>query len=279
MVDRRIVVGVDGSPQSRAALAWAADEATRRGSRLHLLHAASPVTSDVASVFEDMVKAGERLLDAECQFAGTAAPGARLTSERCVASATQALLEASESAELVVVGSRGRSAAASLALGSVSLHVAAHASSPVAVVRGAADPAASGAVVVGVDGSAPSQIAVGLAFDEAAIRHTSVLAVRAWDDFGARLSGRGADYFHDMTEQARREVEQALRPWREKHPEVIVQTQVRDGHPVPALLSASRRAQLVVVGSRGRGEFLGMLLGSVGAALIREADCPVIISR
>ena len=82
-----------------------------------------------------------------------------------------------------------------------------------------------------------------------------------------------------MTEQARREVEQALRPWREKHPDVIVQTQIRGGHPVPALLSASRRAQLVVVGSRGRGEFLGMLLGSVGAALIREADCPVIISR
>lgn len=286
MDERSIVVGVDGSPQSRAAIQWAADEAARRGSVLHLVHAARPLmvggpySTKRFPPFDETARTGEQLLNAERGFAQTIAPGLTVTAEFRVTSPAQTLIEASEGAELVVVGSRGRSAAVSLALGSVSLHVASHAASPVAVVRGVGErPPSGGPVVVGVDGSAPSLTAVGFAFDEAAIRGAPVLAVHAWDDFSARMSGRGRDYFHDMTEQQLRELQQALSRWRGKYPDVEVRTQAPGGHPVPALLAASRRAQLVVVGSRGRGEFLGMLLGSVGAALIREADCPVIISR
>jgi nucleotide-binding universal stress UspA family protein len=149
----------------------------------------------------------------------------------------------------------------------------------VAVVRGAADEATGKPIVVGVDGSEPSQAAVGFAFEEAAIRRTSVLAVHTWDDLAAAMCGMGTDYFKDMSARARHELDETLAPWLEKYPEVSAKTWVRSGHPVSTLITASESAQLVVVGSRGRGEFLGMLLGSVGAALIRDAHCPVVVSR
>jgi nucleotide-binding universal stress UspA family protein len=72
-------------------------------------------------------------------------------------------------------------------------------------------------------------------------------------------------------------VAEEIAPWREKFPEVEVDSAVVQGHPVELLIGQSRSAQLVVVGSRGHGGFAGLRLGTVSHQLLHHADCPVLI--
>jgi nucleotide-binding universal stress UspA family protein len=183
------------------------------------------------------------------------------------------LCERSHTAAMVVVGSRGRGGIAGMLLGSVSWQVAAHAHCPVVVVRGHWRPAGDyspGPVVVGTDGSPASDAALGFGFEEAALRGAPLLAVCALADAPGCLGG-------DLYLQE--EVQQAIIRQKKRYSEVAVLREVAQGGARAALLAAAHDAQLLVVGSRGRGGIKGMLLGSVSQAVLHHAPCPVAVVR
>src|SRR5690606_25069003 len=165
-------------------------------------------------------------------------------------------------------------------LGSVSTAVARHAWCPVAVIHADAplDSATAGRpVLVGVDGSDNSAPAVALAFDEAARRNVGLIAMHSWSDTS------GLDFpirdWDDVKNSADRALAETLAGYHEQYPDVAVQRIVRVDRPARSLHDASADAQLVVVGSRGRGGFRGLLLGSTSDALLHSVDTPLIIVR
>ncbi|HEU5470806.1 MAG TPA: universal stress protein [Actinophytocola sp.] len=285
---RPVVVAVDGSDSAVRAARWAAAEARRRGRVLRVVHADEWPLPTYGPVF---VK--PKLLQAAVQTAaatvlrdaaaavGEAEPQVRCETQALSGPAVAVLREVSRHAALLVLGSRGLGGFTGLLVGSVAVALAAHGYCPVVVVRGA-EPAADGPVVVGVDGSPTSEAALALAFDEAAARGVDLVAVHAWSDLVYPLYA-GA-YLPDIDwrpieEQATELLAERLAGWSEKYPQVRVRRLVERDRPANALLTAAQPAQLLVVGSRGRGGFAGLTLGSVSQAMIHHAPCPVLVAR
>ena len=200
--------------------------------------------------------------------------------------AARALIDEARGAAMLVVGSHGRTGLRGLLAGSVRSHVAAHTSCPVVVVRptdgarvrtsAAGDRAR---VVVGIDRTSACAPAIGFAFRAAAQRGIPLAAVHAWTpDTPADLEGhRGRPTMAEA--MARRAVEKELARWREEYAGVPVLTTLLCGDPVQALVSVSRGAALVVVGSRGRGHLRGTVLGSVSQTVMQHVRCPIAIVR
>jgi nucleotide-binding universal stress UspA family protein len=138
-------------------------------------------------------------------------------------------------------------------------------------------------VVVGVDGSPTSEPALAMAFEEAAMRGADLVAVHAWIEFTSDTAYATARQFlvnWDAVETREREtLAERLAGWQEKYPDVTVRRVVTGGQPTKRLLDQAVDAQLLVVGSRGRGGFAGMLLGSTSQALIHHAPCPLLVVR
>ncbi|MET8796300.1 universal stress protein [Nocardia sp. NPDC004568] len=283
-----VVAAVDGSPGSNRAVAWAAVEASIHGCGLHLLNSwilpvgfgpEATLTEDDLRVLHD--EAGRLLAGAE-HVARTAAsdPGLVITTEAIDKLVVPALVERSDSARMLVVGSRGLGAFQRGLIGSVSTAVAQHARCPVAVIHADAPldvAAATRPVLVGVDGSGNSVPAVELAFDEAARRRVGVVAVHAWSDTsGYEIPLRHRDGARDS---AMALLAENLAGYAEKYPDVPVERLVTADRPVRSLLDASADAQLVVVGSHGRGGFASMLLGSTSNALLHAVETPIVIVR
>jgi nucleotide-binding universal stress UspA family protein len=136
-----------------------------------------------------------------------------------------------------------------------------------------------GPVVVGTDGSAGSEEAVRTAFEEAARRRAGLVAVHSWIDLSSGPQ-RYRPLDPEVVERSAREVVAGqLGVYADKYPEVTVQQVVTADRPVRHLVNYSERAQLLVVGSRGRGGFGGLLLGSTSQALVYHARCPVLVVR
>ncbi|MBD0323080.1 MAG: universal stress protein, partial [Aldersonia sp.] len=135
----------------------------------------------------------------------------------------------------------------------------------------------TGPVVVGVDGSGNSQQAVALAFTEAEIRGAEVVAVHAWSD--ASQFSLPTIEFQAVAEAEEALVSAALAGARQDHPDVPVQTVIVRDRPAQNIVEQAANAQLVVVGSHGRGGFKGMLIGSTSRAVVQNAECPVIVVR
>ena len=266
-----IVAGYDGSPGSGDALRWAAREAKARGTTLTVClawmpdHMALPTESDLSDLARQH---GQEILTRGLPYAESVLGPARVRPELAGGSAAHMLCERSKTAEMVVVGCHGHSELPGLLLGSVAWQVAGHASGRVVVIRGEWRPAnqAPGPVVVGVDGSPAAQAAVAFAFEEAALRDVPLVAVCALTDASGRL-GEG----HQVEE----DFEHLLASEAKEHPEVTVIRRVLAGTPRAALLAASSDAQMLVVGSRGRGGLDRMCLGSVAQAVLHHAPCPV----
>jgi nucleotide-binding universal stress UspA family protein len=281
----RVVVGVDGSPGCRAALQWAATQASRRGVELLVVHAfdwqafggSAPVGS--AYVREATARA-EALVDAAVDEARGFAPGVNVRGQVLLGRIGSALMDAAAADDLLVVGGRGLGGFTGLLLGSVSQRLATHAAGPVVVVRGRPD--ATGPVVVGADGSDGSRDALAVAFEEAATRASRVVAVRAYTPFSQTWQASMAPYAEDPDERRaaeQRALVEDLRPWQRKFPEVDLDCVVEAGHATAVLAGRSGTAQLLVIGTRGHGGLDGLLLGSVGLGLLHHAECPVMIVR
>ncbi|MBO0840606.1 MAG: universal stress protein, partial [Sciscionella sp.] len=196
------------------------------------------------------------------------------------------LIDESQDAVLTVVGSRGLGGFRGALLGSTAVALTGHAHSPVAVIRGRQpddEPPITGAVVVGIDGSPASEAATAWAFEEAAARDTELIAVHAWTEFASDLAYFRAhqaivDWTGFEANQSKMLAER-LAGWSEHYPDVRVHRVINRDRPVRALLQFTDDAQLVVVGSRGRGGFTGMLLGSTSRALAYHCPCPLLIAR
>ncbi|MET9673159.1 universal stress protein [Streptomyces sp. NPDC006482] len=280
-----VLVGVDGSESALRAVEAAAHEARVRGARLTVVHAfiwpllkVSLDPSPYGPADGGLRRQAQEIVDTAVAHARASVPGVEVTGEVVTGEPLTVLATRSRSAGLVVVGSRGLGAFTGLLLGSVAVHLAAHAACPVLVVRGREKPA--GPVLLAVDGSRDADAAVSFAFAEAADRGAELRAVHTWTP-----SSGPADptpLFHG-TEEIRSEEErvlaQALAGARERWPEVPVEWRLVRGRPRAVLLEESADARLLVMGARGRGGFAGLLLGSVGQALLHHAECPVAVVR
>jgi nucleotide-binding universal stress UspA family protein len=210
----------------------------------------------------------------------TACPGLEVEARVVLGSPAFALVEESEGADLVVVGSRGLGGFRGLLLGSVGTQVATHASCPAVVIRDV--PAAtSNVVVVGVDGSELSLAALDFAFDIADRRGWTVRAVHAWqlptyDVLVAPVGPPPLD-IDSVREGELIVFAESLAGLREQYPTVTVEDRIVEGPTVTSLLDAGGDAALIVVGSRGRGEFLGAVLGSVSQGVLHRAKVPVAV--
>lgn len=223
---------------------------------------------------------GRKVLDAAAATAAEAAKGLQISSEMVSGPSVPTLVAESRDAALIVVGCRGRGALARGLLGSVSTGLVHHALCPVAIIHDE-DPLmphpSQAPVVVGLDGSPASEKAVGIAFEEASFRGVDLVAVHAWSDTGV-FEFPGADW---STQQAEAEevLSERLSGWQERYPDVLVRRVVVADKPAHQLLEQAESAQLLVLGSHGRGGFAGMLLGSVGTAVVHAAKMPVIVAR
>ncbi|MFE2245329.1 universal stress protein [Streptomyces lavendulae] len=285
---RTLVVGVDGSPQSRAAADWAAQEAVRRGLPLHVVHAwlwaplAAPIVQDretEARRAEDVLKEVEGELIHRY-------PGLDLTAELLSDAPVPGLLHAAEDAELLVIGTRGYGALVGFLLGSYGRQVIAAAQCPVVSVRSAhGRPVAvpeEGEVVVGQQGGVQESAEVlRVAFEAAAARKVPLRAVRAWSlppVYGYSPGSMWiADRFGGLEPYEKAALEQALEPWREKYPQVEVVAHVERGSGGQVLLAAASDAQLLVVGRRVRESAMGAHIGSVAHAVLHHSACPVAV--
>ncbi|MBB5782815.1 universal stress protein [Nonomuraea jabiensis] len=278
-----IVAGVDGSRASCAAVAWAVDDAKRRHEPLRIVHAvnrdsyrfsrfhAAPEPDVLDRMAQTMVAeaaalAGERQLDVEVSTEVVAGPAA------------VALREQAKDATEIVIGSRGLGGFEGALLGSVSLHVAGQAHCPVVVVRPDQE-SVRGEVVAGVDDSPECEPALEFAFRQAELRGSPLRALHAWQP-PVQLYAPQVNYDpDDITAAANQVVAARIARCREAYPRVEVIEDVRRAHPVDALVAASAKAALVVVGSHGRGVIRSALLGSVSHAMLHHARCAVAVVR
>ncbi len=288
-----VVVADDGSPSSRAALTWAAQEAGSRGARLRVLYAADVEGADLggAAVLAHLAREEGARITAEAAARAAETEGAPaadlIETDVRLSRPARALVGASQHADLLVVGNRGRGALAGALLGSVAFAVSARAACPVVVVRGDADrrPGPGHPVVVGVDGSDAAEVAVAHAARAAARAGAPLVVLAAWrpPERVAAGGGYGAAYLADLERWAQESAEQnaqaALARARDLEPSVEGEVQVARERPAQALVAASGEAGTVVVGARGHGSVGGLFLGSVSHAVVHGARCPVAVVR
>ncbi|MFF7444067.1 universal stress protein [Streptomyces sp. NPDC008122] len=272
-----IVVGIDPVKNWHLALAWAADEAQRRGLGLRLVVAAPPRHDthrrDGTPRHAAQLRAGTESLRAAVDWAYARQPDVRATSAVIDGVPTGVLAGLSREAAMVVLGSRHLSRTEEfLSAGSLVVPVTARAACPVVVVGDAEhstqDPPY---LVVGLDGSESSRAALALAFEEADLRHCALRAIAVWQPpvFSVHT---GDTLFH----AERRLLSETTAGYAQKYPDVRLTHEVLIGSPVEMLAGAAEHALAVVVGRRGRGGYTGMRVGSVVHGLLHRAHCPVI---
>lgn len=280
-----IVVGVDGSPESEAAVRWAGAEAAMRDLPVTLVHAvtpmvmSSPMGRTQATISDWQERNARDVLDqarSALEAAGGAPNSPNVRTEIRHSPIVPALVDASAKARMVVVGNRGAGAVVRVLLGSVSSGVLHHAHCPVAIVHDEKMPDPHAPVVVGVDGSPAAEAATALAFEEASRRGVDLVALHAWCD--DTLSSIAGTEWPDV-ERGREVLAERLAGWQERYPDVRVHRRVVLDQPARRLLDEATNAQLLVVGSRGRGGFAGMLLGSVSSRVAQAATVPVVVVR
>jgi len=283
---RPVVVGVDGSGSAYRAVEWATAEAALRCVALRLVSAFSWTTSDhptrqsgrVAQYRDQLLEAARHRLSRAARIAEDTGLGVETTQQVEIGAPIEVLGSEARRARLLVLGDRGLGGVAGLVLGSVAVALAARGACPVVIVRGETGNT-DGPVVVGIDGSPVSEAALAFAFDAAAVRGVALVAVHAWSPTAVDKALEPVMDWDAVADEEEAVLAERLSGWGQKYPQVTVRRSVvRDG-AARALVDASRGAQLVVVGSRGRGEAAGLFLGSVSHGVLHAAHCPVAIVR
>jgi nucleotide-binding universal stress UspA family protein len=283
MSAKPIVAATDGSEESLRAVGWAAREAALHGAPLRIVSAAALLPrmigghamSGYDTVADTIREHRDEALAAATERATQVAPELLIDADHLDGSPAEAVTEAGSGALMLVIGSRGVGAFAAVILGSVSRYVATHAACPVVVVREETG-AVRRQVGVGVGDLEHAASALEFAFEEAALRQASVVAIHAWHTPQLDVSRAGhapaepAAYVFQT--EAARELEGLLDSWREKYPGVAVSQDVVHGHPGRALAGLSARADLVVVGRHAAHHGPG----SVIHAVLNHAHGPVV---
>lgn len=277
----KIIIGVDGSEQSRAALDWALDRATARGAEIELLHVADDsFLSESVAFLSEAQRASEQMLEAECAYASSHGFDGKVTGTAVVGHPIAEVEEASKHGDLVVLGAHEGSRFAGSFFGTRAVKIAASAFCPVAVIPFAQKPEASG-VVVGIDGSEASKKAIAYAAEEASMRGVTLHAVYAW--MPPLTPGLEYLWSDELAEAQRSAADEAIAigtaGLASRYPDLVIERHTLQAPPVAALLSVAEKAELLVVGSRGQGGMKRLLLGSVSHGVIQALVCPTIITR
>jgi len=263
MINGRVVAGIDGSPAAETAIKWAAAEAAARGAELQLVHAFVWPLFHVPLGSTDMAPglrvAADKIVTGSVELAKKFEPAITVNGVRRDGFPAPVLIEASAEADLVVIGSRGLGVTLGALVGSTGLDLTANAQCPVVVIRpGETHADARGPVVIGYDGSSPSLKAL---------------------DFGLEYAGRHGLPIRVVAAQQLADDDAAIHD-----PEAEVRARGVDaeivriaGHPAEQILRLSADASLIVLGSRGRGGFAGMMLGSVSQTVLHYATSPVAV--
>ncbi|SDZ17309.1 Nucleotide-binding universal stress protein, UspA family [Saccharopolyspora shandongensis] len=291
-----VVVGFDASAESRRAVWWAALEAVTRGQPLLLVHAISVPLEELTRIhlptetvtFEPLRSSAERAaadMAAECR---RQLPGLSVRTAVRMGHPASVLLDSATHASVLVLGPPRLGRVHRVLLGSTAGELVRTAHVPVIVVRGEREPASARPpagferVVVGVDGSECSQRAVGFAYDFASRHHSELTALLAFaeEPSDALRPNQGWISGSDVVDDCRRVLAESVAGWRDRYPDVVLhQTVTTTEGPTEALLTAAVDADLLVVGTRGRGIIRSTLLGSVSHAVAHYAPCPVAIVR
>ncbi|MEO6999611.1 MAG: universal stress protein [Terracoccus sp.] len=297
-----VVVGYDGSTTAEAALEWAAREASAWGRPLHLLHTIRYPDGFAMSLDLDLDPNRDEITIAGAEQVQRLVPGLAVTTATQAGGAAASLVELSERADLVVVGGHGHHITRAVLVGATAPQVTAHSRCPVVVVqadsehtppsppersvfpelgRGQTDDTTlAGRVVVGVDGSESCTGAVEFAFARASRLGLGLVAIGCWwwQESGPYMAGT-EDFGWDSSIRDRelRLVSEQLAGWSEQYPDVDVHTVLVHGNPVEVLVEEADRSELLVLGTRGRGGFAGLMLGSVSLRVLSSARRPVAI--
>ncbi|MEN3533627.1 universal stress protein [Microbispora sp. ZYX-F-249] len=277
-----VIVATDGSPAATAAVEWAAGDAARKGLPLRVVHAVDRLPYELARypvpTDDQLTWAGRRVLEETEQAVRETHPALRVTTALLEGEPVKVLRrEAAHGAE-IVIGSRGHGGFAGMLLGSVSTHLAGQVPVPLVVVRPESS-APHGLIVVGLDGSDEAEAALTYAFEEARLRSCRLLGLYAWQ-LPVHAYAPEIAYDIDEVRQAQEQhVAAVLATYRQRYPDVDAEMRAVCGHPVPVLVEAGEKADLLVVGSRGHGAIGSVVLGSVSRAVLHHARCPVAVVR
>ena len=282
-----IVVGIDGSAPSQAALGWAAEQAGLEGRALTLVHAVTSAglsyvdsyALDEEAALAAMSAAGRALLDQAVAVVEHQHPNVEVTTELAMADAREALLTHAEQAALVVMGTRGRGPVARLVLGSVSAAVTSHATCPVVVIRAHAARAGSGGILVGVDGHGTSSAAVELAYTQASTRRLPLTVMYCVPDPSSLSHAPSVKpYDSPGLERERLVLDKSVDGLGERFPDVTVTLVVGRGAADECLMSLAPSMDMVVVGTHHRRSLLGRLLNpDVERSVLLHASCIVAV--
>ncbi|WP_026119784.1 universal stress protein [Nocardiopsis ganjiahuensis] len=288
-----VIVGVDGSTAAHAALVWATEAAARRGEQLRIVHGlGTPMAMGTFSdskagrdrTGEALRDAGHTLLTQSADHARGARPGLDVATVLAPEDAPGALLDEAGHGDVIVVGSRGLGAVRAIMLGSVSVRTSSHAPCPVVVVPEADDrDRHRGRVVVGVDGSDSSHRALRFALNHALATDSEVVVVNSWEvplpaDEASLAADEQSLHEEVFDRQSEEVVAGVLAEVIDDRTENLEISAVRmQADPVEALLKAGEDADLIVVGSRGRGGVRGLVMGSTSQGVLHQAHGPVAV--
>ena len=277
----KIIIGVDGSEQSRVALSWGLARATERRADVELLHVADDsFLSESVAFLSEAQQASQQMLEAECKYAKSLGFSGQVTGTAVVGHPIAEIEEVSQRADLIVLGAHSGSRLAGSFFGTRAVKVAAVAHCPVAVVPATAPEAGAG-IVVGVDGSEAAGRAIAYAAEEASRREVPLTAVYAW--MPPLTPGLEYLWSEELVESQRTAAEEAIAigtaGLAQRYPDLVLRREIVQSPPVAALVQAAEGAELLVVGNRGRGGISRLLLGSVSHGVLQALPCPTIITR
>jgi nucleotide-binding universal stress UspA family protein len=281
VINGSVVVGVDGSPHSEAAIEWAVRYAKGHRRPLTIVHAAGSIARentlvDPAVTRQSLRMAGRQVTEKVLGEVQKLAPDLEVAVHMPLDEPREVLLAAAQHASLMVLGTRGRGTIATFLLGSVSVGVSAHAHCPTVVVR-ASHAAETGHVVVGVDGTPASEGGLEFAYEMASWLGRPLDVVHTWGGDGPYPALLTYEQRKELMDDRELRVAESLAGFGEKYPDVAVAQYIVENDPAKALVIASEKAALVVVGSRGHGDAASVLLGSVSRSVVEHARGSVAV--